>query len=274
MKKLYNVLLVLALTLTLQQGRAQSEATFYTTMGTFTVDLYDTLTPITVDSFIARCADKFYDGIIFHRVMDGFMIQAGGYTATGQKNAGYTIQDEFVASLSNVQQTISMANTGAVNSGSTQFFINLVNNTGLDYDKQPLTSKHPVFGKVSANFSIVQDIGKTPTTGASGTPPNKPLTDVVIDSIRITRFPADIQDYYAQNSSIDIYPNPATGSFHITIPANNTAVTVTGINGKVVYNATQQQGTATVDMSHQPRGIYLIHLQHDEGTAYGRVILQ
>lgn len=274
MKNLYNLLLVGVLSLTMQQAKAQSEATFYTSMGSFTVDLTDTLTPITVDSFIARCAEKFYDGVIFHRVIDGFMIQGGGFTASGQKNPGYTIPDEFDPSLSNLQKTISMANAGP-NTGSTQFFINLVDNTGLDYNKQPNTSKHAVFGIVTSNFSVVQNIGKTPTSGNSGVPPNKPLTDVVMDSVRITRFPADVSEYYTQEEPVNIYPNPANGSFNIDLPEGTTEVIIMNISGKVILKvATAQKTKLSVDMTGRSKGIYLVRTVNEQGSTYGRVVLQ
>lgn len=274
MKKLYITLLAALVACGMHTAKAQSEATFYTTMGTFTVALTDTLTPITVDSFISRCADKFYDGIIFHRVIDGFMIQGGGFSSGGAKNVTYTLPDEFHPSLSNVQKTISMANSGP-NSGSTQFFINLVNNTGLDYDKAPSTSKHPVFGTVISNFNVVQDIGKVPTSGTGGNPQNKPLTDVVMDSVRITKFPQSVGQYYGNKSAVNIYPNPSANNvFYVDVP-REAAIVVTDLSGKAVFStATQQQAKVTVDMSAHPRGIYLVRMEGDGGSAYGRIVVR
>lgn len=253
---------------------AQTEATFYTTKGAFTVQLYDTLAPVTVDSFIARVAEQFYDGLIFHRVIDGFMIQGGDPKGNGTGDAGYKLPDEFSPEASNVQKTISMANSGP-NTGSCQFFINLVNNTGLDYNKQPTSSKHPVFGIVINNFSVVQDIGKTPTTGNKGTPPDKPLTDMVMDSVRITRFSASVPEYYAGGATINIYPNPTTDVFNINLPDYTTEVVVTDISGKVIAKvATEQLTKLSMDMSGRSKGIYLVRVINDKGTAYGRIVLQ
>lgn len=253
---------------------AQTEATFYTTKGSFTVELYDTIAPVTVDSFMARVNEKFYDGLIFHRVMDGFMIQGGDPAGNGTGNAGYTLPDEFHPMASNVQKTISMANSGP-NSGSCQFFINLVNNTFLDYDKQPLTSKHPVFGIVTQNFNVVQDIGKTPTTGASGNPANKPLTDMVMDSIRITKYAASVNDFYGNAATVKVYPNPTDNIFSIDIPAAKNSVVITDITGKEVLKLeTTGQTKLAIDMTGKQRGIYLITITNETGTNYGRVVVK
>jgi peptidylprolyl isomerase len=102
------------------------------------------------------------------------MIQGGDPTGTGMGGPGYKIADEFVAGSTNVRGTISMANSGP-NSGGSQFFINLVDNTMLDWDKQPLSSKHPVFGKVVTGMEVVDAIGKV-QTGAG----DKPVEEVKI----------------------------------------------------------------------------------------------
>ena len=145
-----------------------------TTMGNITIELYNNM-PITAGNFENLTKKGFYDGTIFHRVMDGFMIQGGDPTGTGTGGPGYTIKDEFVNGSTNLRGTIAMANTGQVNSGGSQFFINLVDNTYLDWDKPPFTSKHPVFGKVVEGMDVVDKIGKV-QTGAG----NKPVKEVRI----------------------------------------------------------------------------------------------
>lgn len=159
--------------------KAQTEVQFYTSLGNFKVLLYDSVVPITAGNFIYLVNQKYYDGVIFHRVIDGFMIQGGDPTGTGSGGPGYSIDDEFDSTLSNVQKTISMANSGP-NTGGSQFFINLVNNTYLDFNKAPLSSKHPVFGVVTDSFEVVQRIGKVSTNIQ-----NRPHTPVVMDSIRV-----------------------------------------------------------------------------------------
>jgi peptidylprolyl isomerase len=145
-----------------------------TTEGNITIELYSNM-PITTGNFENLTKKGFYDGVIFHRVMDGFMIQGGDPTGTGMGGPGYTIKDEFVNGSTNLRGTIAMANTGQPNSGASQFFINLVDNTYLDWDKPPFTSKHPVFGKVVEGMDVVDKIGKV-QTGAG----NKPAKEVKI----------------------------------------------------------------------------------------------
>ena len=101
-----------------------------TNMGDITIQLYDDM-PVTAGNFKKLVADGFYDGVIFHRVIDGFMIQGGDPTGTGRGGPGYTIKDEFTAQNRNDRGTISMANAGP-NTGGSQFFINLVSNNYLD----------------------------------------------------------------------------------------------------------------------------------------------
>jgi peptidylprolyl isomerase len=119
------------------------------------------------------------------------MIQGGDpFTKSGEVfkygtgGPGYTIQDEHIKAdlLTNVRGTISMANNGQPNSGGSQFFINTANNTNLDFDKPPLTSKHPVFGRVVAGMDVVDTIGQAETNNL-----NLPTEDVVIESLTILR---------------------------------------------------------------------------------------
>jgi len=145
-----------------------------TNKGNIVIELYEN-SPITAGNFEKLVREGFYDGIIFHRVIDGFMIQGGDPSGTGTGGPGYTIQDEFIEGNSNLRGTIAMANTGQPNSGGSQFFINLKDNTFLDFDKQPLTSKHPVFGKVVEGMDIVDSIAKV-EKGVN----DKPVQDVKI----------------------------------------------------------------------------------------------
>lgn len=141
--------------------------TLKTTMGDIVFELYVDKTPITAGNFILLAQEGFYDGTKFHRVIDNFMIQGGDPNSRGDDTSlygrggpGYTIEDEFVPGLSNLRGTISMANIGQPNSGGSQFFINFTNNIGLDFDKQPETSKHTVFGNVVAGMGVVDAITK------------------------------------------------------------------------------------------------------------------
>lgn len=155
-------------------SHSQTQVDFFTNYGDFRVELYDSLVPITTSNFINLVTTNFYDGALFHRVIKNFMIQGGDVSPPPP-----TIVDEFDSTLSNIQKTISMANSGP-NTGTCQFFINLVDNTYLDFDKPPFTSKHPVFGITISGFNIVEDIGDVQTNFN-----DVPYIDVIMDSVRI-----------------------------------------------------------------------------------------
>lgn len=144
-----------------------------TSQGDIVIELYGDM-PVTAGNFKKLVEQGFYDGVIFHRVIKDFMIQGGDPTGTGMGGPGYKIDDEFVAGHSNIRGTLSMANSGP-NSGGSQFFINLVDNSFLDYDKQPLSSKHPVFGEVVEGMDVIDEIANV-QTGAG----DKPVEEVVI----------------------------------------------------------------------------------------------
>ena len=133
-----------------------------TTEGVIVIKLYDDM-PITAGNFEKLVKQGFYDGIIFHRVIAGFMIQAGCPHGTGTGGPGYTIEDEFVPGHSNQRGTISMANTGQPHSGGSQFFINLVDNSYLDWDNRSTPYKHPVFGEVTQGMDVVDKIAAVKT---------------------------------------------------------------------------------------------------------------
>ncbi|MCK9631101.1 MAG: peptidylprolyl isomerase [Methanoregula sp.] len=137
-----------------------------TNMGTIRIDLASDM-PITAGNFEKLVREGFYNGVIFHRIIDGFMIQGGDPKGTGMGGPGYAIKDEFPPGNRNDRGTISMANSGP-NTGGSQFFINLVNNNFLD-------GKHPAFGKVIEGMDIVDKIGKTKTGHG-----DRPLKDVTI----------------------------------------------------------------------------------------------
>lgn len=171
------------------QGTAQKNpmAVLKTVKGDIEIELFMDRTPVTAGNFVKLAKSGFYNETKFHRVIKGFMIQGGDPNSKGTDTSkygfggsGYTIEDEFVAGLSNVRGTIAMANTGQPNSGGSQFFINLVDNTGLDFDKPPPTSSHPVFGKVIKGMDVV-DVIASVKTGAN----DIPLTPISIESVTI-----------------------------------------------------------------------------------------
>ena len=137
-----------------------------TTMGNITLELRPDM-PVTAGNFAKLVQQGFYDNTIFHRVIDGFMIQGGDPKGTGTGGPGYTIRDEFTANNRNVRGTIAMANAGP-DTGGSQFFINLVDNSHLN-------TKHPVFGKVVEGMDVVDKIGKVRTDSN-----DRPVTPVKI----------------------------------------------------------------------------------------------
>lgn len=125
-----------------------------TTMGEIKIELFNDM-PVTAGNFAKLVSEGFYDGTICHRIISGFMIQGGDPTGTGTGGPGYKIRDEFTKNNKNDKGTISMANAGP-NTGGSQFFINLVNNTHLN-------KAHPVFGKVVEGMDVVEKMGKVKT---------------------------------------------------------------------------------------------------------------
>jgi len=152
-------------------------AVIKTTMGEIEIELFDKLTPKTVNNFVGLANKGYYNGVIFHRVIDNFMIQGGDPTGTGRGGEsiyGKKFEDEIVSTLRHDGAGIlSMANAGPNTNGS-QFFITLVATPWLD-------GKHTVFGKVISGMEIVQAIGKVATTK----PYDKPVTDVKMIEVKI-----------------------------------------------------------------------------------------
>ncbi|MFC1732279.1 peptidylprolyl isomerase [candidate division KSB1 bacterium] len=148
-------------------------AVFDTSMGTIKIELFEDKAPITTKNFIDLTEKGFYNGLIFHRVIDDFMIQGGDPNGDGTGGPGYNIKDEFHPDLKHSSAGIlSMANAGP-NTGGSQFFITLVPTAWLD-------GKHAVFGKVTEGMDVVKAIGDVEKG-----PADKPITDVVINKITI-----------------------------------------------------------------------------------------
>ena len=153
---------------------ANPTITFVTTLGTFSAELFEDAAPKTAGNFIKLANDGYFDGIIFHRVIDGFMIQGGDPTGTGTGGPGYTIEDEFAPGLSHTDGGIfSMANAGP-NTGGSQFFITLAATRWLD-------GKHAIFGKITSGLDVVMEIGHVSTN-----PQDRPLEDVVMESVTVS----------------------------------------------------------------------------------------
>ena len=189
------------------KAMANPIASFDTTEGKFKAELFLDAMPMTASNFIDLAKTGFYDGLHFHRVIDGFMLQFGcpNSRKNGAANAGMggpppnskfknlatgeeitrdaregCIPDEFTAKISNDVGTLSMANTGAKNSGGSQFFINTVHNDFLDWFDKSTPSQHPVFGKVTEGMDVVMKISAVDTH-----PNDCPKKGVMVNSITI-----------------------------------------------------------------------------------------
>ena len=162
------------------------KATIETSMGSITLELDDEKAPVTVANFLAYAKAGHYDGTIFHRVIDGFMIQGGGFTKSmDQKPTKAPIRNEAANGLRNARGTIAMARTMVVDSATSQFFINLVDNTFLDYrGPDPRTFGYAVFGKVTDGMDVVDRIAKV-KTGFAGPHQNVPEEPVVIKKVHL-----------------------------------------------------------------------------------------
>lgn len=162
------------------------KATIDTSMGTITLELNEEKAPETVRNFVKYAEDGHYDGTIFHRVIDGFMIQGGGFTKSmDQKLTREPIRNEAMNGLKNERGTIAMARTMVVDSATSQFFINLVDNAFLDFTSPtPQGFGYAVFGKVVDGMNVVDSIAKV-KTGFSGPHQNVPEEAIVIKKVTI-----------------------------------------------------------------------------------------
>jgi cyclophilin family peptidyl-prolyl cis-trans isomerase len=169
-----------------QTPAANPKVLLKTTKGDITIELYPGKAPITVKNFLSYVDAKFYDGLVFHRVIPGFMIQAGGMTAEMRQRSGNPpIKNEASNGLKNARGTLAMARTGVVDSATSQFFINLADNTSLNHSGDaPDKFGYCVFGKVVAGMDVVDAIAQVPTGSRRGHN-NVPLEPVVILSATV-----------------------------------------------------------------------------------------
>lgn len=166
------------------QAAAAPRVELKTSQGVIVVELYADKAPKTVENFLAYVKSGFYDGTIFHRVIDGFMVQGGGMTPDmNEKPAQSPIENEAKNGLKNTVGTLAMARTPNPHSARAQFFINLVDNAFLDYPGRDGWG-YAVFGKVVDGMSTVQTIAKV-KTGNAGPHQNVPATPVIIESARL-----------------------------------------------------------------------------------------
>ena len=167
---------------------AAPQVTLNTSKGEIVVELYPDKAPLTVKNFLAYVNDKFYDGTIFHRVMRDFMIQGGGFTADmNQKATKAPVKNEAGNGVSNARGTIAMARTSAPDSATSQFFINHVDNNGLDRSSPRGDGYgYTVFGKVVKGMEVVDAIAGVRTGMKSGMS-DVPVETVTIISAKVTK---------------------------------------------------------------------------------------
>ncbi|MFB4203602.1 Peptidyl-prolyl cis-trans isomerase A [wastewater metagenome] len=177
-----NALLTLALAGMVGTASAapQPEVVFHTNRGDIRIALYAERAPVTVENFLAYVDAGFYDGTIFHRVIPGFVIQGGGFTEDMQrKSTREPIENEADNGLDNERGTLSMARTQAVDSATSQFFINLADNAFLDHGERDFG--YAVFARVVDGMDVVDEMAGVPTGRASGMS-DVPRQTLVIES--------------------------------------------------------------------------------------------
>lgn len=153
---------------------------FSTTLGDVTIELFPQQAPVTVENFLQYVDDGFFDGTIFHRVVPGFVIQGGGFSAAMvQQQTREPISNEAGNGLKNSRGTLSMARTQAVDSATSQFFVNLADNAFLDHGERDFG--YAVFGRVAEGMDVVDRIAAVPTANR-GMHQNVPLEPVVVIS--------------------------------------------------------------------------------------------
>jgi cyclophilin family peptidyl-prolyl cis-trans isomerase len=155
---------------------------FKTSKGTFTVQLFDKQAPVSVENFLKYADEGFFDGTIFHRVIPGFMVQGGGLTADLKNKPGHApIKNEATNGLKNKRGTLSMARTNDVNSATSQFFINVVDNDFLDH--KPGNYGYAVFARIDSGMDVVDAIAAV-KTGNRGMYQDVPVETVTIESVK------------------------------------------------------------------------------------------
>ncbi len=159
-----------------------------TSMGDIEVELFPGRAPITVDNFLRYVSEEYYDGLVFHRVIPGFMVQAGAYTPElASKEPDGTIENEATNGLSNLRGTVAMARRPEPHTASAQFFINLVDNEYLDHrNKTNEGFGYCVFGGVVRGMDVVDRIAQVRTRRKGGME-DLPATDIIIKSVRLKK---------------------------------------------------------------------------------------
>jgi len=185
-----KVILVCFVALSMMVGTARAAnpvVLVETSAGNFKIELFEDKAPATVKNFLKYVEDKHYDGTIFHRVINDFMIQGGGFEPEmKEKKTRDPIKNESSNGLSNLKYTVAMARTSEPDSATAQFYVNVKDNTFLDKEKAADGVGYCVFGRVIEGKDVVDKI-KEVETGKSGGFKDVPTKDVVIKSIRLVK---------------------------------------------------------------------------------------
>jgi peptidyl-prolyl cis-trans isomerase A (cyclophilin A) len=165
-------------------ARGSPRVRVVTTAGNFVIELDKGRAPLTVEAFLKYVGEGFYSGVIFHRVVAGFIAQAGGYKADmTQKDVTANVMNESGNGLSNLRGTVGFARSNEPHSGTSQFYINLADN--IDLNPRPTRWGYAVFGKVVEGMEVVDDIGHRPTAGGGPFDRNVPVEPIVIERIEL-----------------------------------------------------------------------------------------
>lgn len=169
----------------IKKGSTMTNVIIETSMGNIEIELNNEKAPISAENFLKYVDSGHYDGTIFHRVIDNFMIQGGGFSAgMKEKKTGAQIKNEAQNGLKNLRGTLAMARTGVVDSATAQFFINVKDNVFLDHsDPSPRGFGYAVFGKVISGMDVVDKIKVAKTTTKDGME-NVPVEDIIIKSMK------------------------------------------------------------------------------------------
>ena len=185
------VIIGVAVAMTLGTGTASAQnpvVVMETSLGSMTIELLQDQAPITVENFLQYANDGFFEGTVFHRVIEGFMIQGGGFTANmSQKTTRSPIKNEADNGLSNERGTIAMARTNVVDSATAQFFINHGENNARSLDHRDTTDAgfgYAVFGRVTEGMDVVDKIAGVATTPEGGHQ-TVPVDDIIINSVTV-----------------------------------------------------------------------------------------
>ncbi|MBN4065930.1 peptidylprolyl isomerase [Candidatus Amoebophilus asiaticus] len=255
----------------------QTEIDFYTNMGDFRVQVREDLMPITAGNFINLADTGFYDGLIFHRVVAGFVIQGGDPLGNGTGGPGYTISDEYHPTMNHDSAgVIAMAKSAQPNSAGSQFYFTLGAQSHLD-------SNYAVFGSCIQGLQVIKDIGKVAVDGN-----DKPLTDVIMDSVRIVDLTASISRRKETEILVkaEVYPNPFIEAIHINYEVKvpgHVNLNIYDVQGRLVQTLIDEKRSAgiygadwdgiNVNQVNVQEGVYYLYLITPSGTATLKLIM-